>query len=295
MRRACNHHSGYPTVARRDRAREAVYCAGHVLHPGRPMRWMATTLVATWLMYARAIVVHVGDSRCYRMRGRSLLRFTRDHRVGNVSLRDVSTVAVLASRGSIAISERALSDPSCTSRLTCASPLCAPVTGSCYARADSPLCFAMSRSRPSSQSIEHRRKPLGRSSVRRMKPAGPTTPRSLWRRRAPSVDGRPAALDIRAWLVYALCPCRTNLDVTTRVTAGQARNTRSVASRRMKLRAPPRQLQRTRQRAAVVPPSMLEAIAQHSSMRPSQTPRHGRCRPQRAGDLSEVCQGGLPK
>lgn len=64
-------------------ANEAVYCAGHALRPGRALRPMGTTLVATWLLYGRAIVAHAGDSRCYRMRGRSLRRLTRDHRLEN--------------------------------------------------------------------------------------------------------------------------------------------------------------------------------------------------------------------
>jgi len=44
---------------------------------------MATTLVLCALRYDRAVVAHVGDSRCYRLRGGSISLLTRDHTVAN--------------------------------------------------------------------------------------------------------------------------------------------------------------------------------------------------------------------
>jgi protein phosphatase len=42
---------------------------------------MATTLVACALRYDRAVVAHVGDSRCYLIRQNEVLALTRDHTV----------------------------------------------------------------------------------------------------------------------------------------------------------------------------------------------------------------------
>ena len=44
---------------------------------------MATTLVACALRYDRAVVAHVGDSRCYLIRQRAAMLLTRDHTVAN--------------------------------------------------------------------------------------------------------------------------------------------------------------------------------------------------------------------
>jgi len=44
---------------------------------------MATTLVLCALRYDRAVVAHVGDSRCYRIRGGTLSILTKDHTVAN--------------------------------------------------------------------------------------------------------------------------------------------------------------------------------------------------------------------
>ncbi len=44
---------------------------------------MATTIVACALRYDRAIVSHVGDSRCYLIRGHYAVSLTRDHTVSN--------------------------------------------------------------------------------------------------------------------------------------------------------------------------------------------------------------------
>lgn len=40
---------------------------------------MGTTVVALWVIAGHAIVVHVGDSRCYMLRGKALQRLTADH------------------------------------------------------------------------------------------------------------------------------------------------------------------------------------------------------------------------
>jgi protein phosphatase len=48
---------------------------------------MATTVVACALRYDRAIVSHVGDSRCYLVRGRYAAPLTRDHTVSSEQLR----------------------------------------------------------------------------------------------------------------------------------------------------------------------------------------------------------------
>lgn len=48
---------------------------------------MATTIVACALRYDRATVAHVGDSRCYLIRGSEGLLLTRDHTVANEHIR----------------------------------------------------------------------------------------------------------------------------------------------------------------------------------------------------------------
>jgi PPM family protein phosphatase len=50
-------------------------------------RAMATTLVACALRYDRAVVAHVGDSRCYLIRGRNATQLTRDHTLVNEQVR----------------------------------------------------------------------------------------------------------------------------------------------------------------------------------------------------------------
>jgi PPM family protein phosphatase len=60
-------------------ANEKVYEAGLAGKPrGAPM---ATTLVACALRFDRAVVSHVGDSRCYSIRGGRAKALTRDHTV----------------------------------------------------------------------------------------------------------------------------------------------------------------------------------------------------------------------
>jgi protein phosphatase len=44
---------------------------------------MATTLVACALRYDRAVIAHVGDSRCYLVRGKTAKPLTRDHTVAS--------------------------------------------------------------------------------------------------------------------------------------------------------------------------------------------------------------------
>ncbi len=48
---------------------------------------MATTIVACALRYDRVTVAHVGDSRCYLIRGSEALLLTRDHTVANEHIR----------------------------------------------------------------------------------------------------------------------------------------------------------------------------------------------------------------
>ena len=68
-----------------EKANLRVYEAGRAASPGGSP--MATTLVACGLRYDRAVIAHVGDSRCYLIRrGRATL-LTRDHTVANEHLR----------------------------------------------------------------------------------------------------------------------------------------------------------------------------------------------------------------
>src|SRR5579884_2228205 len=75
-----------PSLMRRlvQSANEAVYSASH---DGPSRVNMATTLVACGLRHDRAVVAHVGDSRCYRIRGREAMAVTRDHTVVNEQVR----------------------------------------------------------------------------------------------------------------------------------------------------------------------------------------------------------------
>ncbi len=50
-------------------------------HP--KLRGMGTTVVAAWFAADRVFVAHVGDSRCYRLRGGELAQLTRDHSLVN--------------------------------------------------------------------------------------------------------------------------------------------------------------------------------------------------------------------
>jgi protein phosphatase len=68
-----------------ERANIRVYEAGHAATPGGVR--MATTLVACALRYDRAVIVHVGDSRCYLIRRGHATQLTRDHTVANEHVR----------------------------------------------------------------------------------------------------------------------------------------------------------------------------------------------------------------
>ncbi|MGA1981961.1 MAG: protein phosphatase 2C domain-containing protein [Acidobacteriaceae bacterium] len=58
-------------------ANSAVHDEG--LHPDRRGRHMATTVVACVLRQDQAVIVHVGDSRCYQVRDGKAVQLTRDH------------------------------------------------------------------------------------------------------------------------------------------------------------------------------------------------------------------------
>ena len=47
------------------------------------LRGMGTTVVAAWFTADRVFIAHVGDSRCYRLRGSELTQLTRDHSLVN--------------------------------------------------------------------------------------------------------------------------------------------------------------------------------------------------------------------
>ena len=48
------------------------------------MKSMGTTMTMVYIVWPRAFVVHVGDSRCYLLRGGQLEQITRDHTMGAV-------------------------------------------------------------------------------------------------------------------------------------------------------------------------------------------------------------------
>jgi serine/threonine protein phosphatase PrpC len=58
-------------------ANSAVHDEG--LHSDRRGRHMATTLVACALRHDKAVISHVGDSRCYQVRDGKAIQLTRDH------------------------------------------------------------------------------------------------------------------------------------------------------------------------------------------------------------------------
>ena len=66
-------------------ANVSVYEAG--MSSGPSGRSMATTVVSCALRYDRAVVAHVGDSRCYLIRQGTATALTRDHTVPNEQLR----------------------------------------------------------------------------------------------------------------------------------------------------------------------------------------------------------------
>ena len=68
-----------------EKANLRVYEAGRAAAPGGAR--MATTLVACGLRHDRAVIAHVGDSRCYLIRRGRATQLTRDHTVANEHLR----------------------------------------------------------------------------------------------------------------------------------------------------------------------------------------------------------------
>ncbi|MGD0498852.1 MAG: protein phosphatase 2C domain-containing protein [Bryobacteraceae bacterium] len=66
-------------------ANHEVYESGRAASPGGVA--MATTIVACALRYDRAVVAHVGDSRCYRIRHGHATALTRDHTVSGEQVR----------------------------------------------------------------------------------------------------------------------------------------------------------------------------------------------------------------
>ncbi len=65
---------------------------------------MATTLVACCLRYDRAVVAHVGDSRCYVVRRGQVRLWTRDHTVASEQVR----LGILSEREAVATPARHL-------------------------------------------------------------------------------------------------------------------------------------------------------------------------------------------
>jgi len=57
------------------------------LQPQRRGKRMATTVVSCALRYDKAVIAHVGDSRCYHLRGNKILAVTDDHTFVNEQLR----------------------------------------------------------------------------------------------------------------------------------------------------------------------------------------------------------------
>jgi len=77
------HTTLLPRLAKKANLR--VYEAGRAAAPGGAL--MATTLVACALRHDRAVIAHVGDSRCYLIRRGRVTLLTRDHTVANEHLR----------------------------------------------------------------------------------------------------------------------------------------------------------------------------------------------------------------
>src|ERR1035437_235728 len=79
-----------------------VYETGRAASPGGVN--MATTMVACALRYDRAVIAHVGDSRCYLIRRGHASVLTRDHTVANEQLR----LGILSTREAAAVDTRHL-------------------------------------------------------------------------------------------------------------------------------------------------------------------------------------------
>jgi serine/threonine protein phosphatase PrpC len=83
-------------------ANHAVYETGLSLSPGGVA--MATTIVACTLRYDRAVVAHVGDSRCYLVRNGHATALTHDHTVSSEQVR----LGVITAREGAASENRSL-------------------------------------------------------------------------------------------------------------------------------------------------------------------------------------------
>ena len=81
-------------------ANRQVIDAGHSFGPGGSA--MATTVVACALRFDRAVVSHVGDSRCYLIRRGQTTALTRDHTIANEQAR----LGLLSSRDAADASTR---------------------------------------------------------------------------------------------------------------------------------------------------------------------------------------------
>jgi protein phosphatase len=77
----------FPALLRRlvQAANQAVYEAGRSAGPGGIA--IGTTVVVCALRYDRAVVAHVGDSRCYLVRNGQAAALTRDHTIAGEQLR----------------------------------------------------------------------------------------------------------------------------------------------------------------------------------------------------------------
>lgn len=93
-------------------ANTRVLDAGHLASPSGPA--MATTVVACALRYDRAVVAHVGDSRCYLVRRGEARVLTRDHTVANEQVR----LGLLSSKDAAEAATRHLLSRSLGSELT---------------------------------------------------------------------------------------------------------------------------------------------------------------------------------
>ncbi|MBS1857281.1 MAG: serine/threonine-protein phosphatase [Acidobacteria bacterium] len=86
FRNSCGGEPHVPLIRRLiQAANQEVYEAGRAAGPGGVA--IATTVVACCLRYDRAVVAHVGDSRCYLIRGGRASALTRDHTVSAEQVR----------------------------------------------------------------------------------------------------------------------------------------------------------------------------------------------------------------
>jgi protein phosphatase len=67
-------------------------------HP--EMKGMGTTMTMAYIVWPRAFVVHVGDSRCYLLRNRELEQITTDHTMGEIMARAKQIDGALARKSS---------------------------------------------------------------------------------------------------------------------------------------------------------------------------------------------------